>query len=131
MLQIVRFVMLFSILIYAVMVKQLAVEHSNPSLVIYLVVAGLAVSIIGILFFFRAKFVQPSEGVLATDPTDSVAVRRWQTGHLITYGFGEAIALYGMVLHFIGFTHAQVAPFFVVGFLLIAIFPPRQPELAR
>lgn len=75
--------------------------------------------------------MKPSEEVLATNAMDAVAVRRWQTGQLITYAFAEAIALYGLVLHFLGFTHIEVVPFLVVGFLLILFFQPRLPVATR
>lgn len=131
MLQIVRFGVLLSILIYGFMIKQFPIQHAKPNPIIYVAIAVLSLSIIRSLFFFRKKLVKPSEHVLTVDATDAVAVRRWQTGQLFTYSFAEAIALYGMLLHFLGFTPVQVVPFLVVGFLLIVFFPPRLPAPIR
>jgi hypothetical protein len=123
--------MLFSILIYGFMIKQLPIQRAKPSSIIYLAIALLSVSIIRSLFFFRKKLIKPSEDVLAVNAVDAVAVRRWQTGQLITYAFAEAIAVYGLLLHFLGLTHVQVVPFLVVSFLLILFFPPRLPVPTR
>ena len=130
-LQIIRFAMLLSILIYGFMIKQLPIQHAKPSSIIFLVIAVLCLSIIRSLFFFRKKLVKPSEVVLSTNPLDAIAVRRWQTGQLITYAFAEAIATYGLLLHFLGFPHIQAVPFLVIGFLLLLFFPPRLPVTSR
>lgn len=131
MLQILRLAMLLSIFIYGFMVKQFPSERAKPNPIIYLIIVLVSASIVRSLFFFRKKLVKPSEEVLANNPTDAVAVRRWQTGQLITYAFAEAIAVYGMLLHFLGFTHVQVVPFFVGAFLLILSFSPRLPPATR
>lgn len=131
MLQILRLAMLLSILIYGFMIKQFPSPHAKPNPIIYVVVVLLSASVVRSLFFFRKKLVKPSEEVLVTNAMDSGAIRRWQTGQLITYAFAEAVAIYGMLLHFLGFTHIQVVPFLVVGFLLILFFPPRLPAATR
>lgn len=46
MLQIVRFAMLLSILIYGFLVKQLPSQHAKPNPIIYLVIVVVSVSII-------------------------------------------------------------------------------------
>ena len=40
----------------------------------------------------------------------------------------EAIALFGLVLRFIGFTLSQVWSFYIAGFILLLFFGPRLPE---
>jgi hypothetical protein len=128
-LQIVRLAMLLSIVIYAILVKQLpATAHANP--LVYRILTLVAIGVLCSLLLLRRKLVKPSEDALANTPEDAVAIRRWQSGYLMTYAFSEAIALYGVVLHFMGFTLAQVAPFLIAGFVLILFYSPRLPARA-
>lgn len=128
--QIIRAAMLFSIVIYAVLITQLP-SNVRPNAVIYYAIALVCVWILAALFLFRRKLVKASEYVLAGNPDDAAAQKRWRTGHVLTYVFSEAIALYGVVLHFLGFTTAQVAPFLIAGFLLIVFYSPRLPAISR
>jgi len=41
--------------------------------------------------------------------------------------FCESIVLYGVVLHFIGFTFAHISPLLIAGFVLMSFFSPRRP----
>lgn len=119
--------MLLCILIYAFITKQLpSTTHANP--IVYPVIAFLAIWALAALLFFRRKLVKVSEKILAVSPDDAVAVRRWQTGYVIIYALSEAVALYGLVLHFLGFSPVQIAPFFAAGILPILVFAPKLPE---
>jgi hypothetical protein len=126
MLQVIRAAMLFSILIYAFIIKLLPAS-ARPNPITYPVIAFLASWVLAAIFFFRRKLVQSSATILALSPDDPVALRRWRTGYLIIYAFSDAIALYGLVLHFLGFSPAQVIPFFVVAIAPILLITPRRP----
>jgi len=129
MLQVIRAAMLFSIAIYGFIIKQLpSSTHANP--LVYPVIALIAAWVFVCIFFFRRKLVKSSETILAVSPEDLVALRRWRTGYLIIYAFSEAIALYGMVLHFLGFSSVQIAPFLIAGIALILSFAPRLPAIS-
>jgi hypothetical protein len=99
--------------------------------VIYYVIVLVAVWIVLGLLSFRRKLGKRSEDVLATNPDDPVAQKQWRTGYLVTYAFSEAIALYGVLLHFLGFKMTQVAPFLVAGAMLILIYSPRPPAISQ
>ena len=71
-LQIVRVTMLFSIAIYAFIIKQLP-THARANPVIYYSVGLVAFSIFLGLFAFRQKLIKRSENVLASNPDDAVA----------------------------------------------------------
>jgi F0F1-type ATP synthase membrane subunit c/vacuolar-type H+-ATPase subunit K len=121
-----RIAMLFSIMIYGVMIKFVPSNvQANP--VIFYVIVLLAIWIVAALFLFQRKYVKASESVLARDSGDLLAQKRWRLGYFLTYAFSEAIALYGVVLHFLGFTAAQVAPFLIAGAVLILFYSPRLP----
>ena len=66
----------------------------------------------------------PAESLLAGHPEDTKALRKWRQGYIVIYILAEAVALYGVVLHFIGFAAVRVGPFFVAGFTLILFFRP-------
>lgn len=118
--------MLLSIGIYGLIVKQLpSTAHANP--IVYPVIALLAVWALAATLLFRRKLVKSSEKSLAVSPEDTVALRRWQTGYVIIYAFSEAVALYGLLLHFLGFSPVQIAPFFAAGIVPILVFAPKMP----
>jgi hypothetical protein len=102
-----------------------------PNILVYRAIALLAVVDVVIIFVCRRMMVQPAEGALAGHPEDPAALARWRTGYLITYALSEAAALYGLVLHFLGFSLVQVAPFLITGFVLILFYAPRSPARAR
>jgi F0F1-type ATP synthase membrane subunit c/vacuolar-type H+-ATPase subunit K len=91
----------------------------------------LAVVAVAVIFLLRRKLVKSAEQILSVQPDDTAALARWRAGYLITYAFSEAIPLYGLVLHFMGFAFAQVLPFFVAGFVVILFYAPRLPAPTR
>lgn len=102
---------------------------ANP--VILGVLTFLAVGDVAVVFIVRRIIVNRSERTLIAVPQDPKAVARWYAGYLITYCIGESIAIYGVVLHVLGFGFSRVAPFFVAGFVLILFLPPRRPVWTR
>jgi hypothetical protein len=101
MMQIMQGAFLVSIVLYAVMTKMLPASIA-PNVLMFRVLALLAVGTVVTIFLLRRKLVTPSEQTLSLKPEDAGALVRWRTGYLITYAFSEAIALYGLVLHFMG-----------------------------
>ena len=128
-LQIVRGAMLASVILYFFIAEKLA-STGSPNPVILYAVTAMAVSLVAVLFVMRRILVLPSAAALATQPGDATALSRWRTGHLLTYCLCEAIALYGLVLRFLGFGSFQVAPFYLAGFLLLLFYVPRAPSNA-
>jgi FtsH-binding integral membrane protein len=130
-LRIVRYAMLASIVIYCLITER-ALEHSSlhsaPSRTTFYAITLMAVFIVASIFSFRRKFVPNSETTLVTKPADAKALRRWRAGYLVVYGSSEAVALYGVVLRFMGFTLSQVLPFYLAGFVLLLFFVPRRPS---
>jgi len=54
----------------------------------------------------------------------------WRTSHIIMWALCEFIAMYELLLRYLGSTVAQATPFFAAGFLLILLLGPRRPESA-
>jgi hypothetical protein len=99
-------------------------KAANPDL--YFVLTLVAITTLGMIFAVRRLFVLRSEVTLAAYPDDSAALKRWRSGHIITYTLSETVALFGLVLRVLDFSLLQVAPFYLVGFVLILFFGPRR-----
>jgi FtsH-binding integral membrane protein len=125
-LQVVRMAMLVSIVFY-ILIALLAPSAARPSPIVFYAVTLMAISLVVVLFVTRRILVLRMETVLATQPQDERALARWRTGCIVTYCLSEAVALYGLVLHFLGFTLSEVAPFYLGGFILLLFFGPRRP----
>jgi hypothetical protein len=127
----VRLAMLGSIVIYAWIG-----ERSGPpprtgnAVVAYYAITALAISMVGAIFVLRRIIVLPAENALANNPEDTTALNRWRAGSVVTHAICEALALYGLVLRFMGFRFSQVLIFYVAGFALMLFFAPRRPSNA-
>jgi hypothetical protein len=130
MMQIMQGAFLCSIALYAVMTKMLP-ANATPNMVVFKVLALLAVGNVVTIFVLRRKLVKSAERTLSVQPDDSDALARWRGGYIITYAFSEVVALYGLILHFMGFSFVQVLPFFIAGFVLILFYAPRRPAPTR
>jgi len=120
--------MLASIVLY-VLVGQLAgpvTRALDPSLS-YLF-ATLGVAIVGIIFVVRRTLVFRAEASLATQPEDTLSLNQWRTGYVATYALCEALALFGLVLRFVGGNLQQAMPYYLGGFVLLFFFRPHQPQ---
>ncbi|HXU17158.1 MAG TPA: hypothetical protein VN708_18635 [Terriglobales bacterium] len=126
-LQIVRLAMLISIALYFGMVRMIP-SHASPNPLIFRVLAIFAFANLGALVWLRKLLVATPCEVLRSRPEDAAALGKWKSGQLITWALGESIALYGLILHFLGFSMGPVIPFFLTGALLILLFPPRLPD---
>jgi hypothetical protein len=129
-LRVVQWTMLGSILLYAVVGKiiSFAARPADPSLSYVFTTAGVA--LVGVIFLVRRTLVlRPAED-LASRPDDSISLGHWKTGYIATYALCEALALFGLVLRFLGFTFRQSLPFYVAGFVLLFFFGPREPVSA-
>jgi hypothetical protein len=120
----VRFILAGAILMYVFAVLRLP-SSATPNLIVFKAVTLMAVSMT-ILIFVRGRLqVFPAEAIVRDQPQDAKALARLRQGYLVTYTLSLSIALYGVGLHFLGFSRSQVAPFFIAGFLLILFYGPK------
>ncbi len=96
-----------------------------------LVLALTSVVIAAAVFVLRHKVLAPSAALAATQPEDTKALSLWRTAHIDMWALCEVIAMYGLLLRYLGFTVAQAAPFFVCGFVLILALGPRLAKEAN
>ncbi len=127
MLRTVRIAMLVSIVLYVFVGERTAHPAKPINLVFYYAITFMAVGMIAAIFLLRRVMVIRAEQTLAQKAEDPVSLNRWRAGYIVTFALCEAIALYGFVLRFVGFSLAQVMPFYVTGFVLLVFFRPRRP----
>ncbi len=78
-------------------------------------------------FRLRQRFVRKANEILRSHPDDVAAWKRWSAGNIIFYAMCESVALYGLMLRFMGATPAQTIPFFVVAIVGMLAFGPQRP----
>jgi hypothetical protein len=66
------------------------------------VFSTLGVAIVGMIFVVRRTLVLRSAESLASHPDDALALGHWKSGYLATYALSEALALFGLILRFMG-----------------------------
>jgi F0F1-type ATP synthase membrane subunit c/vacuolar-type H+-ATPase subunit K len=126
----VQVAMLISIGLYAFIAQGYGPAPREVSLAFIYTMPALAIFVIGPILVVRGIFVKPAERALQENPENAVALNRWRAGYIVTFALSEAVALYGVVLRFVGIRFSQVIPFFVAGFILMLFFGPRRPSNA-
>ncbi len=127
-LRILQWTMLTSIVLYGVVGEAVGpgVRAVNPTL--NYVFSTLSVAVVGIIFVVRRTIVLPAAASLTQHREDGISLNHWKTGYIATYALCEALALFGLVLRFMGCTFQQCLPFYIGGFVLLFFFRPRDPQ---
>jgi archaellum biogenesis protein FlaJ (TadC family) len=121
-LKVIRIAMLASVVFYGV-IATLVPSNGEPNPVVFYAFAAIAIIEVAGIFVLR-RIVSPQTATLSP-PDEKVSVKP-ETALIIIYCLSEAVALYGLVLHFFGFSLSQVAPFFFAGLVLLFFFEPRR-----
>ena len=129
-LRIVRLFLLASIVLYAVVAEHYGPGPKAQDPLVFYAITGVAISLIATIFFIRRGRLAKLEKILSSNQEDIAALKLWRATCLLIFMAYEAIALYGVVLRFLGFPFLQVAPFYIVGFVLMLYFGPRRPSNA-
>ena len=87
-------------------------------------------TLVGVILLVRRTLILQFEATLRTSPTDVGTLNRWRSSYIVTYALSESLALFGLILRFMGFNLVQVVPFYLAGFILMLFFGPRQPSVA-
>lgn len=123
---------IYGVLLSAILLCIRAAEklsHREPLdiRVIWLALLANGLMVVGIALFFRFKMLQPAAETLRAKPDDQAALARWINGNILSSVLAETIALFGFALRFIGGTHSQALPFYVVAIALMLVWWPRRP----
>ena len=124
MLNVIRGAFLIAIILYFQLSRSLP-SHAKPNPVLLYALAAFACGEVLTIFILRWILVSRSEQVLIKDPADQKAPIKWRMGYVGMYAVALSIALYGLLLHVLGFALHQVIPFFVAGAIFMLLFPPR------
>ncbi|HEY7096548.1 MAG TPA: hypothetical protein VH437_07485 [Terriglobales bacterium] len=125
--KLIRIAMLVSVVLYVVIAEMAAPKSAAPpNLIIFYVLTFMAITSVILIMGFRRFWIVPAAAALPM-PVPDAAINRWRTGYILAYAFAETIALYGLVLRFLGFSLSQVAPFYLAAFVLLMMLAPQWP----
>lgn len=121
-----QWAMLLSILLCAAggEVLRRSARPVDPTLNYIFTTAGVA--IVGVIFVIRRTLVWRSAKTLASHPDDPITLSHWRSGHIATYALCEGLAIFGLILCFLGANFQQSLPFYLGGFVLLLFFGPRE-----
>jgi hypothetical protein len=122
---------LFAATAATIVLSRLAVGHATPNPVVIQVISLVAASEVIVIVLLRRKLVVPALTLLGTQPDDPSALARWQSGYIATWALSVCIALYGLVLRYLGFDFRQLLPFFIAGCALMVFYTPCPPVITR
>lgn len=121
--QIIRFALAAAVVLYLFVILRLP-SSATPNPIIHRVLTVVCVTLAIGTFVLRKTLVLRAEDALRKQPQDAMALARWRVGYIVIYALSLSIALYGLALHFLGFSISAVVPFLLVGFALILYFRP-------
>jgi archaellum biogenesis protein FlaJ (TadC family) len=124
-LQVIRIAMLVSVVFYGV-IATLLPASGEPNPIVFYAFTGIAVVEVAGIFVLRRILISPRETAAMPQPGEAKVSVKPATALVIIYCLSEAVAVYGLVLHFFGFNLSQVAPFFFAGLVLLFFFEPRR-----
>jgi len=123
----VQWSLLVSILLYGALGEKVGPSGRAVNPQVSYLLATTSVAIIGIIFVVRRSLVLRAAENLAAKPEDTLSLNHWRTGYIATYVLCEALALFGLVLRFLGGSLQQSLLFYGGGFVLMFFFAPKQP----
>ena len=123
----VRLIMLSSIVLYAAIAERFGPAPNTHAPLFFYAITAVGVSLIATMFAIRRGRLAKLEKILSSNQEDIAALTPWRATYFLIFMACEAIALYGLVLRFMGLTLIQVAPFCIAGFILMVFFGPRRP----
>jgi hypothetical protein len=124
-LQLIRIAMLASVVFYAV-IATLVPASGEPNPIAFYAFTAIAIAEVAAIFVMRRTLLSPTQTGAMAQPDAAKVSMNPGTALVVIYCLSEAVALYGLVLHFLGFSLSQVAPFFVAGFVLLFFFEPQR-----
>lgn len=126
----VQWSMLASVLLYGFVGEFAGPRVRGVDPAVSYIFTTLGVAVVGIIFVVRRTLVFRAAESLATHPEDDLSLKQWRTGYITTYALCEALAIFGILLRFLGGSFLQSLPYYIGGFVLMFFFRPRQPASA-
>jgi hypothetical protein len=117
-----------AIVLYAYFVRIIPASSSEPLSPVFLWSLGiLSVVELAVGQAVRSKFIQPAFETLRTKPDDVTSLNRWRMGVIVSDCLAMSVVLYGLMIHLLGGTDRQVAPFLAAGAVAMLFWWPKQP----
>ena len=126
----VQLAMLVSIGLYAFIAARYGPASRAVSVAFVYAITAMAAFMVAAILLVRRTILQPARRILAEDPENAAALNRWRIAYILIFALSEAVALYGIVLRFVGAGFQQVVLFLLAGFVLMLSFGPRRPSNA-
>src|ERR1700720_1687780 len=123
-LQLIRIAMLASVVFYAI-IATLIPASGEPNPIAFYAFTAIAITEVAAIFVMRRALVSPAQMGAMPQLAETKVSMKPRSSLLVIYCLSEAVALYGLVLAFLGFSLSQVAPFFFAGLLFVFFFEPR------
>jgi len=126
--RIIHLVLMASIVVEAQAMSLIPPQHPQsltPAL--YWALCCLGAVDLGFGQFMRTRLLRTAFEKLHSISDDAPSLKRWRTGVLIGDCLALAVVLYGLVIHTLGGTKWQVAPFFIMGSVMMLIWWPKRP----
>jgi hypothetical protein len=127
-LRLIHVALMVSMLLYVYIMWMIPAKSSetlDPTFLLTLDLVGI--SSVGVAKRIRSKCLRPAFETLRTKPDDAASLGRWRVGVIVSDALAEAVVLYGFVVHLLGGTISQVAPFFSAGLAAMVFWWPQQP----
>jgi len=101
------------------------IETSAPASVVRVLQAAAAVTVLLVLVLRFQRIAALS--ATAPPPATAALLARLRVLYLVCFALAEAVALYGLVLRFLGASRADVTLFFLAAAVLFLLCYPRPP----
>ncbi len=75
----------------------------------------------------RSKYIRPAFERLRTETDDGDSLRRWRQVVILSDCLALSVVMYGVVIHLLGGTDRQVAPFLIGGAVAMFFWWPKEP----
>jgi hypothetical protein len=120
--------LMLTIVLYVVVMRVTAAQNVQPldSPFLWSLAACAAVGLV-VGQAIRLRYLRPAFEVLRVRQDDSESLVRWRKGVFFSDCFAEASVMYGFVIHELGGTDRQVAPFVIAGAAAMILWWPKEP----
>ena len=120
--------MLISIVVFIATAERTAPASRHQSRSLFFAITLLAIWAAAGWRIPQVKFVREAARRLVQDRKDARALKRWQSGYVLSFMLSEAVALYGLILRYEGFPLKDVAAFYALGLILMILSAPKAPH---
>jgi hypothetical protein len=100
-------------------------EALKPAVLWALVGCGIYLTMT--ILVYRVRRLSPALEKVRQQPSDVVALKKWEVWNIVILGLSESLGLYGTCLRFMGSSFAQAAGFYAGGIVLLLLSTPRRP----